>query len=99
MSSVTVVYLMVHTNVSSLQPLEVWKRKVRIVRMLCGVCMVLRQYALDAGLMSHLMLPTTRRRRTTGPKGDIVEFNLDDYRVQKEVCERSGDCYGAGIPQ
>jgi len=67
-----------------LQPLEIWKRKARIVRMLCGVCSVLRQYALEAGLMSNLLLPTSRRR-TTGAKGDIVEFNLEDYRVQKEV--------------
>ena len=52
--------------------------------MLCAVCMVLRQYALDAGLMSSLMMPT-RQRRTTGPHGDVVEFNVDDYRVQKEV--------------
>ena len=69
----------------SFQPVEVWRRKARIVRMLCGVCKVLRQYALEAGLMTNIVLPTTNRRRTTGDRGDVVEFCVDDFKVQKEV--------------
>ena len=61
-----------------------WKRKIRIVRMLCGVCLTLRKYAMEAGLMSSLVVPVSKRR-AFGVRGDIVDFNLDDYRVQKEV--------------
>ena len=70
-----------------------WRRKARIVRMLCGVCKVLRQYALEAGLMTNIVLPTTNRRRTTGATGDVIEFCVDDYKVQKEVRSKLGQAF------
>ena len=57
--------------------------------MLCAVCIALRKYAMEAGLMEHYMVSVMTRTTTQkdGEESEIEElsFNLQDFKICKEV--------------
>ncbi len=67
------------------QPLARWRRTARIVRLLCGVCIALRKYAMDAGLMENYMVNVTRKAHSKDGDLNDLTFNLKDFKIKKEV--------------
>ena len=75
----------------ALQPLQRWRRIARIVRRLSGVCIALRKYAMDAGLVNqYLVSVTARTTKGGGTEGGVEEltFEMNDFKVNKEVSVR-----------
>lgn len=82
------VYITLLSGIVPFQPLEVWRRIARIVRMLCAVCIALRKYAMDAGLMENYVVAVSSRRWRIDhgrEECEEVSFNLEDFRLGKEV--------------
>ena len=77
---------LLNTSALFTQPIQRWRRTARIVRMLCAVCIALRKYAMDAGLLENYMVNVTRKARADGDVDDLT-FNLKDFKIRKEVSE------------
>ncbi len=52
--------------------------------MLCAVCIALRKYAMDAGLLDNYMVDVRRKKRADD-KTEALAFNVKEFKTKKEV--------------
>ena len=76
-------------RISFFQPIQIFRRIARLVRMLCSVCMAIQSYAIGKGLMDSYLVSIAHKapRKTSTDEDDMEEltFNLQDFKVRKEV--------------
>ncbi|KAK2141753.1 hypothetical protein LSH36_1048g00007 [Paralvinella palmiformis] len=71
-----------------MQPIRRWRRTTRLVRMLCGVCIALRKYVVEAGLMTNYVMAVKRRKSLSDDSEDEMEeitFCLKNFQMKKEL--------------
>ncbi|CAD5119468.1 DgyrCDS8081 [Dimorphilus gyrociliatus] len=71
-----------------LKPKLRWIRAGRIVRMLVGVCIAIRKYAFEAGLLDNYLVNVSHRHKLTSASNGVADeelkFNEADYKIKKE---------------
>ena len=74
-------------HVMCFQPIQIFRRIARLVRLLCGVCLAIRRYAVDAGLLDNYMVQVSRKAHTKDGEESEEELNFDikDFKLHREV--------------
>ena len=63
-----------------------FRKWARIVRILCAVCIALKQYAMQAGFLESLCADVTTKLKMAGEEGEEeLTFQVDEYKTHFEV--------------